>query len=126
MSKYAGKTKAKSTDKAASRVVQAGPEWIKWTHRGEVDSAAYEPGKAQFFGNKLNLWQPSTCKPTDGDVTPFLRVIEFIASDPVLRKWFIQWLAFPLNRVTVRTMLESSSLCHASPNFGDDTPRTFG
>lgn len=86
------------------------PEWVHWPHRAEVERVTYAPGEPSICppdenrkDYELNTW-PGWGLDTEivvkGDIKPWHELLDFIfsgdrsrASD---RKWFEQWLAYPL------------------------------
>jgi hypothetical protein len=77
--------------------------WLKWPLRREVNAMTYKPGSPRFNdGNcrcqsEYNLWPGWGCQPTEGDVQPFLDLIDhlFNSSDPADKQWFLRWCAYP-------------------------------
>jgi hypothetical protein len=70
--------------------------WLKDHRRTEVESLVYEPGKPKLFEGNLNLWRGMGCDPVEGDVKPWLDLIDNNIANEELKKWLIQWLAYPL------------------------------
>lgn len=88
-----GGTATKMTDKCAPR------EWIKWKPRATVKSVTYLPGQpANTVDGSLNIWSGWACAPSPGNVQPWEELIGYLFTDciPALRRWFMQWLAYPL------------------------------
>lgn len=76
-------------------------EWIKWPHRALVQRTTYRPGQPQFTtAHEFNVWPGWGCEPKKGDVSLWLRHLEYIFADHDDAKfriqWFQQWLAYPL------------------------------
>lgn len=75
------------------------PAWIKWPGRATVERVIFEPGKPMVHTASFNTWQGwGYGKPQKGDITLWKRLLDRIfrgapASD---RKWFEQWVAYPL------------------------------
>lgn len=81
--------------------VQTAVEWIKWEGRAAVNGFTYAPGKPEFIvhNNKtaINMWQPLPIEPVKGDITPWKTLMDYVfAGEPENKKWFEQWLAYPL------------------------------
>lgn len=78
--------------------ISVAKEWVTWEARRKADSIIFEPGKDQMVGNQFNVWEDWPYKPAEGDVTPFIELIEHIFKDvdPQYKKWFLQWLAYPI------------------------------
>lgn len=74
-------------------------EWAKWPHRREHLRLEYRPGEPKTLSNgAFNTWNGWGVEPVEGDVTPFLELIESIFEDSPQDAfdWFLQWLAFPI------------------------------
>ena len=71
--------------------------WIKWQYRNEVADVCYTPGEVGVTdNNELNLWQGWGVEPEQGNVKPFKDLLKYLCPDIAIRKWFKQWLAYPL------------------------------
>lgn len=78
--------------------------WIKWSMRRETSEAAYNPGAERLCDGAFNTWPGWGTTPVKGDVSKFLRVIDNLFDACVVpkeeikaaKKWFLQWLAFPI------------------------------
>lgn len=84
--------------------VQTATEWMKWEGRAQVNGMTYEPGAPEFVvaSNKtaVNLWKPLPIEPKKGDITPWKTLMEYaFKGEPESRKWFEQWLAWPLQHL---------------------------
>lgn len=78
-------------------------EWLKWPKKRKYRKLTYSPGKDTVIGPDLNTWPGWGCAPAEGDVTPFLDLMNFLFKDEHdVRDWFIQWLAFPLQNPGVK------------------------
>ena len=88
------------TERGVRRVQKsAAKEWIKWPHRSEAKRMTYEPGHPRITnGNELNMWRGWGVEPRAGDVTPWTKLLDYIfkGSPKEHRRWFEQWLAYPL------------------------------
>jgi hypothetical protein len=84
----------------------AAAEWIKWPHRTEVARAVYEPGKEQFVDGGFNTWRGWGVEPKKGDVTLWHRYMDFYfeKTPAANRKWFTQWLSYPLQHPGAKLM----------------------
>lgn len=77
--------------------------WLKWKLRSEVNSMTYQPGKPSIIepGNPsksaFNLWPGWGCEPVEGDIQPFMDLIEnlFQGSPKEDIDWFLDWCAYP-------------------------------
>jgi len=100
----------------------AAQEWLKWEERAQLDSITYAPGKPLIVGSKLyNCWQgwgipEDTIK--HGSVKPWRELLDFLFSGhrPEHRKWFEQWIAYPLQHPG--TKLFSTTVFWGPPRTG--------
>jgi hypothetical protein len=86
-----------ATGKSVER--PAAKDWIVWPGRSKVDSVVYAPGDGQVVnGNQLNLWEGWGAKPVKGDVSLYTQLLDtvFKGADKAQRKWFEQWVAYPI------------------------------
>ena len=76
----------------------AASEWLKWPQRATVERVTYKPGHPRITeAGELNIWRGWGCTPTEGDITPWRELLDHIfAGQPAARRWFEQWLAYPL------------------------------
>lgn len=94
--------------------VSTAKEWISWplrrTHRG----LKYAPGEPQITeDNYLNTWTGWGVEPKRGNIKPWNDLLDFIFSeDKKFKKWFIQWLAYPIQHPG--TKLNSCVLLHSN------------
>lgn len=78
--------------------------WLGWPLRSKVQRLTYDPALppvsvAEQQGSPVwNTWPGWGCEPSEGDVAPFLQLLEhlFQGSMPGDLQWFLQWLAYPL------------------------------
>lgn len=78
--------------------VSAGAAWLRWPMRAEADKLTYAPGGARMVDGELNIWPGWGSTPREGDVTPFLRLIDhlFTGADAGAKEWFLRWCAYPI------------------------------
>lgn len=83
---------------AVSKRTAAGRAWLQWPIRREATKITYLPGQPQDVDGQLNCWRGWGIEPAEGDVTPFLQLIDhlFTGADPWDKDWFLDWLAYPL------------------------------
>lgn len=84
---------------AQTKIIEksAPKEWLKWPARAEVEKVTYLPGKDRIFDGCLNVWGGWGVQPEKGDVTPWLKLLDWIfKKDDEAKRWFIQWCAYPL------------------------------
>lgn len=80
----------------------AAPIWIKWPLRRSVEKVTYAPGQPLFCeveGHECyNQWRGWGVEPKKGDITPWLKLIEFIfeGAEKSFVEWFLDWCAYPL------------------------------
>ena len=72
--------------------------WNKWSGRREATRITYEPDPRYELEGDLNIFKGFPTKPEKGDIKPFNDLINsyFRDADDEIRKWFVQWLAYPL------------------------------
>lgn len=98
--------------------------WMKWPMRRESPETAYRPGEPRTIGPIFNTWPGWGTKPVKGDVSMFLRVVDnlFDACDvppteiKAAKKWFLQWLAFPIQNPGVKMF--SMAVLLGAPQIG--------
>jgi len=81
--------------------VNAADAWSKWEHKRKYDDIGYFPGDEPVVNvdgvDIINTWPDYKCEPREGNVKPFLELLDYLfEGEPVLRAWFEQWLAYPL------------------------------
>lgn len=91
---------------------KAAAEWIGWSLRQGADQMIYSPGSDRFFDRKFNTWTGWGVKPAEGDISPFIELLDHLFTDAEegARKWFEQWLAYPLQNPGVKMF--SSAVIH--------------
>lgn len=92
--------------------VKAAAEWIGWPLRRGADQMIYSPGNDKFFDRKFNTWTGWGVEPAEGDISPFIELLDHLFTDAEegARKWFEQWLAYPLQNPGVKMF--SSAVIH--------------
>ncbi|MCE5247614.1 DUF3854 domain-containing protein [bacterium] len=103
---YAARVCAERTVKKDGSVsfkrVPAAPKWIAWPYRREAARIVFAPGQpreAEVGGEVCwNDWPGWGVQPKKGDVGLFRRLVDhlFEGADPADRRWFLDWLAWPL------------------------------
>jgi hypothetical protein len=76
-------------------------EWLKWDGRGQLETVTYKPGAAPIVEGCWNGWRGWGLEETAvkrGSVEPWRELLDFIfdGHDVAHRRWFEQWLAYPL------------------------------
>lgn len=79
--------------------VSVAREWLTWPNRRELRNIVFRPGEDKVTeDNNYNMWHGMGYAPKRGSVKPFLElrdnVFEKMPKDVV--RWFMQWLAFPI------------------------------
>jgi hypothetical protein len=75
--------------------------WASWENRRKYFDIGYFPGDEPVVNiegvDKINTWPGYDCEPVEGTVKPFLDLLDYLfEGEPVLKAWFLQWLAYPL------------------------------
>lgn len=74
--------------------------WLMDERRTEVERLEYVPGGALVVeGQYLNLWRGMGCEPKEGGVRPWEILLEKQIPLEWLRKWLVQWMAYPLQNL---------------------------
>lgn len=81
------------------KVVSVPRLWLQDPTRATVEELTYEPGHGRIIAGKLNLWRGMGCEPSSGSVQMWLQLLEKNIPDPELRRWVIQWMAYPLQNL---------------------------
>lgn len=86
------------------REVNLANEWLAWPGRREHVSMTYMPGINKITpDNKLNLWRGWGVIPEKGDITLWAQLLDYLFdSAPEHRRWFLQWLAYPIQNPGVK------------------------
>ena len=88
--------------RGAQKAVSVAKRWIQWENRTCVDGMKYIPGRELIgIANDFkfyNLWRGLGIEPVAGDVSLGVELLNNSVVDVSLRKWVIQWLAYPLQR----------------------------
>lgn len=78
-------------------------EWMKWPGRSKVNGITFQPGRELFIddpqnGRLLNTWRGWPVEPVEGNVMPFLRLVNrtFRGALREHKKWFLRWCAYPV------------------------------
>lgn len=76
-------------------------EWLKWNGRAQLETVTYRPGEPAIVDNNWNGWRGWGLSPElikRGSVEPWRELLDFLflEHDPAHRRWFEQWLAYPI------------------------------
>ena len=70
--------------------------WMSWPNRRSIAKLDYLPGEARYVDDVYNTWPGWGIEPERGDVKPILELLKHLIPQDDRRKWFLQWLAYPL------------------------------
>lgn len=73
--------------------------WLQDDRRTEVSDIKYVPGGPAITPAYLNLWRGMGVEPEEGDISPWLELLNAQIKEEWLREWFINWLAYPLQNL---------------------------
>lgn len=79
-----------------------GREWLDWPLCNYALDLTYDPAGEQYSEKDderyVNIWSGWGCEPKKGNMKPFLELVDFVMTnaEPDAKKWFIQWLAYPI------------------------------
>lgn len=85
--------------------VPAAPVWIRWPMRRSVSALTYAPGQPKITDDgEYNQWTGWGVVPKKGDVTPWLKLTEFIFGDMEkgILDYFYDWCAYPVQNPGVK------------------------
>lgn len=94
-----------ATEITAGKTVQkekrTAQEWIRWPGRSEVEGVTYQPGEPVAVGKEFNVWRgwgidEALVKPGPIKLWNQLLDFAFAGGKPEYRRWFEQWLAYPI------------------------------
>jgi len=90
------------TEKGTLTRKSAADAWLKWPGRAATQCFTYAPGQPEAAVTSdgkpaLNAWRGWGCASVEGDVTPWLNLMDFMFEGfPESRTWFERWLAYPI------------------------------
>jgi hypothetical protein len=87
-----------------AKPTSAAEVWLKWPYRREARTLIYRPGRPRDYDGDYNVWPGWGVTPREGNVKPFLALIDhlFKGSNPDYLRWFLDWLAYPLQNPGVK------------------------
>lgn len=99
-------------------------EWLSWPLRMTVEDLTYEPGQDEYLTDPatrkslVNVWRGWGCNPKPGDTKLFDELVEWMlqAHTPEERKWFWQWMAYPVQHPGAK--LNSAVICQGPQGSG--------
>lgn len=68
-------------------------EWLKHPQRRQFEGAVFAPG-SETPPNVLNLWRGFAMNPREGDVSPWLQLLDALIADVAVRAYVLRWLAW--------------------------------
>lgn len=84
---------------ADGKVIEVARNWINDVDRKEYHGLVIEP--IDYDGPGFNLWRGFAVEPKEGDVSPFLKLLDYLcAGDEDGKRWLIHWLADMVQRPT--------------------------
>lgn len=94
----------KPTGDVAKKEVLTAKEWLAWPMKCTAEKLTYAPGRPEFTEGMLNVWPGYGVEPKKGSVKLFTDLIDHLftpvdgygEADEAAKKWFLQWLAYPL------------------------------
>lgn len=90
-------TEPATTEDGKPKIRNAFEAWLEWAARREYSDITYDPGAPEVTDDCLNVWRGWGVEPERGDIKPFVELVDFLfTSEPALKPWFWQWLAYPL------------------------------
>jgi hypothetical protein len=98
-SEYGGRTYQLINADGSKRQLNVVKTWLTWQYCRELKAYVYKPGQARLTADGCyNTWKGWGVEPLPGDATPFLELLDHLMSNatPLERRWFLQWLAAPL------------------------------
>lgn len=98
---YSGRILRRTTEdaKGNTKTVEknAAAEWINWPGHNILNGISYEPGHPPIFEGQFNSWRGWGVQPKEGNIAPWHKLLGHIfGKDVTARRWFEQWLAYPL------------------------------
>lgn len=82
------------------KVVSVPRAWLIDDRRVEVEKLEYAPGQDRLVpGQFLNLWRGMGVEPEAGECDKWLELLKQQVPDEKLRRWLIQWFAYPLQHL---------------------------
>lgn len=92
-------------EKGVPKTVNIFDEWSRWPSRRVIKCLTFAPGQPRFMeSGALNTWPGWGVQPKRGNVKPWKELLDYIFADalPEHRRWFEQWLAYPLQHPGVK------------------------
>lgn len=96
---YANRNVLGFDEKGAPKQVNVFDEWARWPNRRVVKQLTFAPGQPRVLEDgSLNTWPGWGVSPKRGSVKLWTELLDFVLrnAQPEHRKWFEQWIAYPL------------------------------
>lgn len=88
-------------DAEGKKQLSAANEWLKWEERAEVGCVAYKPGRDKVvLGEFYNVWRNDGVPPKEGDVQPWMDLMEDCIEDKAVRDLLIASMAYQVQERT--------------------------
>jgi hypothetical protein len=119
--------------------VNAATLWFEWPLRSSARRLIFEPSQEPLAlvendvgGHDFNTWKGLAVSPKPGDVKPFTDLIDhlFTGAQEPIKKWFLDWLAYPLKYLGTKlfSAVVIHGLAHGSGKtlVGETMKRIYG
>lgn len=105
--------------------------WHRSPQRRTHANVDFQPGKSLIVNNCINLWEGWRVAPTAGDIAPWNEMLQHLfGDDEVARKWFEQWVAYPLQnpgaKLTTAVVLWSTRQGVGKSMVGETIGQLYG
>lgn len=105
--------------------------WHRSPNRRQHLNVDFMPGKPKIFEEKINQWEGWGAEARPSDITPWNEMLDHVfAGDAAMRRWFEQWLAYPLQypgtKLTTAVVLWSIKQGVGKSMIGETMCRIYG
>lgn len=73
--------------------------WMDWKDRNSVRAVDYIPGGGTLHEGYYNTWKGMGCEAKEGDVAPWLELLENNIRDEATRNYMVQWCAWTVQNL---------------------------
>lgn len=94
-----GEPKITGTDKVEKPAAKL---WAESKWRVNYRTTVYKPNEDRVINRCFNIWAGWGCEPLDGNIAPFMAVLEHVVPDKQERTYLLDWLAYPLQHPGVK------------------------
>lgn len=84
---------------ADGKPVSVAKAWMDWKDRNAVEAMDYLPGEEPMVNRKYNTWKGMGAEAKEGDVEPWLDLLNNSIQDKVALKYLIQWCAYTVQNL---------------------------